>query len=138
MRPRQDRGAQAWPGCRSSTTAIDSAGRWIAPPAQQTFNITKQAPAPVITDYDPGDILNFSAIDANVKQAGDQAFSWNPTSSHTGKGQLWMEHTDFDNDGDMDTVFMANDYSNRQYAAVYIQDEVLFPNNFTVGVDLFL
>jgi hypothetical protein len=108
------------------------------PSVPQTFSFTKQAPAPVITDYDPGDILNFSAIDANVKQAGNQTFSWNPTSPHSGKGELWMVHTDFDNDGDLDTAFMANDHSNRQYAVVYIQDEVLFPNNFTVGVDLYL
>jgi hypothetical protein len=110
----------------------------VQPPAQQTFNFTKTAPAVVITDYDPGDILNFSAIDANVKQAGNQAFSWSPATTHTGKGELWMVHTDFDNDGDLDTAFMANDYSNRQYAAAYIEDEVLFPNNFTVGVDLYL
>jgi hypothetical protein len=108
------------------------------PPVQETFNFTKQSSAPVIATYDPGDILNFSAIDANVKQGGNQAFSWTPTSSHAGKGELWMVHTDFDQDGDLDTAFMANDHGNRQYAVVYLQDDVLLPNNFTVGVDLFL
>jgi hypothetical protein len=83
------------------------------------------------------DVLNFSAIDANIKQTGNQAFSWNPSSANTGKGQLWMEHVDFDQDGDLDTAFVANDHSNRQWVVAY-EDDVLFPNNFTVGVDLFL
>jgi hypothetical protein len=109
-----------------------------ATPTPETFNITKRSPSMVITTYDDGDVLNFSAIDANVKQGGDQAFLWRPTQSNHVKGELWMEHVDFDNDGDLDTAFMANDHSNRQYAAVYVMDEVLTPADFTVGVDLFL
>jgi hypothetical protein len=112
--------------------------RDLPAPVAETFNITKQSPAPIITTYDDGDVFNFSAIDANVKQGGNQTFLWRPTQNNTVKGELWMEHVDFDNDGDLDTAFMANDHSNRQYAAVYVKDEVLTPADFTVGVDLFL
>jgi serralysin len=107
------------------------------PPAPETFNFTKTAPAPII-DYDAGDILNFSAIDANVKQAGNQAFSWSPQTAHTGKGELWIEYTDFDNDGDLDTAFMANDHSNRQWVVAYDQDDLINPGSLTPGVDLYL
>jgi hypothetical protein len=110
----------------------------VQPPAQDTFIFTKQAPAPVITNYDPGDILNFSAIDANVKTNGDQAFLWNPTTTHTSKGEIWITHTDFDQDGDLDTAFMANDHSNRQYAVAYIQDDLINPGSLTPGFDLIL
>jgi hypothetical protein len=106
-------------------------------PAQQTFNFTKTAPAPVI-DYDQGDILNFSAIDANVKAKGDQAFTWSPNDGKTGNGELWITHTDFDNDGDLDTAFMANDHSNRQYVVAYDQDNLITPGMLTPGVDLYL
>jgi hypothetical protein len=107
-------------------------------PVQETFNFTKTAPAPVI-NYDPGDILNFSAVDANVKQAGNQAFSWSPTTPNPVKGELWIEYVDMDSDGLRDdTAFMANDHSNRQYVVAYDQDNLINPGSLTPGVDLFL
>jgi hypothetical protein len=74
-----------------------------------------------------------------VKQAGNQAFSWSPTTPNPVKGELWIEYVDFDNDGLRDdTAFMANDHSNRQYVVAYDQDNLINPGSLTPGVDLLL
>ncbi|OYX58215.1 MAG: hypothetical protein B7Y86_04240 [Brevundimonas subvibrioides] len=43
----------------------------------------------MITDFENGDLIDLSGIDANTSASGDQAFSW--TSSFTGQaGQIRM------------------------------------------------
>ncbi len=44
-----------------------------------------------ITDFNPGDIIDVSAIDANPTVAGDQAFVW--TTGGSGLGQMAVRHS---------------------------------------------
>lgn len=92
-----------------------------------------------LTDFDKNaDILNFSAIDANTKQAGDQAFTWNPYSTNHKNGELWMEHSDLNGNGVLDTVFKIDTGNQTSIALVILDQPTLSPLDFTVGVDLFL